>query len=199
MSHTTAEAESRFLKAHGIDLSPEAFQRLVHDAVNTFPRVYLANPATELSPEELRVLVREGYDLEPKPLDGRDPIALAAAEFAVLVQASLTVPAVARLLGVDPSRVRQRLKKERTLYGFRWEGDWRIPTFQFEEGRFLPHLGEVVAAIPEGLHPLAVYRWFTSPAPDLHDDHLDRDLSPREWLLIGHSPEEVVHIARYLV
>lgn len=61
--------------------------------------------------------------------------------------------------------MRQRLKKERTLYGFRWEGDWRIQMFQFEKGQLQPHLGDVTAAVPEGLHPLAVYRWVTSPPP----------------------------------
>lgn len=53
MSHTTAEAEAMFMKAHGIDLSPPAFQRLVHDVVHPFLRVYLrvylANSANELS------------------------------------------------------------------------------------------------------------------------------------------------------
>lgn len=194
-----APAEGReFLRAHGIDMDEERFSRLVERVVASFPRVVLTDPRVDLTPEEAAVLEEGGFDLTPRGLGDRDPVAVAAAEMAALVGSSLTVARAAKLLGVDPSRVRQRLTIDRSLFGFQWEGQWRIPAFQFERNRCLPGLGGVVSVLPKGLHPLSVLRWFTTPTADLRDDEIERDLSPREWLLLGHTAEEAAGIARFL-
>jgi len=74
------------------------------------------------------------------------------------------------------------------------KGVWRIPIFQFDGHRLLPGLEEVVPSLPRDFHPVAVYRWFTSPNPDLLPEDLDRELSPREWLLAGYSPKIVAQL-----
>ena len=193
------EFERSFLQAHGIGLTPEAFVRLVHRIVARSPRVSNRDPGRELAPEEAQALARGGFDLSDRDLGERDPVARAAAELALLVETSLSVQQAAKFIDVDESRIRQRLTSERSLYGFQWEKKWRIPRFQFEESRCLPHLAEVVSALREGLHPLTVHDWFLRPAIDLYDDEHGRNLSPREWLLLGKEPEEVVRIAKYLV
>jgi len=53
----------------------------------------------------------------------------------------------------------------------------------------------VVSALPKELHPVAVYLWFTLPNPDLAPEDLDRELSPREWLLGGYSPSVAAELA----
>jgi hypothetical protein len=49
--------------------------------------------------------------------------------------------------------------------------------------------------LPKDLHPIGVYHWFTTPNPDLAPENLGRALSPREWLLTGHSPIVVAELA----
>jgi hypothetical protein len=59
----------------------------------------------------------------------------------------------------------------------------------------LPGLEEVVPVLPEDLHPVGVDHWFTTPSLDLVPGELEHGLSPREWLLSGHSPKAVVELA----
>ena len=107
---------------------------------------------------------------------------------------SLTAGETAQKLGVDPSRVRQLLAA-RKIYGLQVRGAWKIPIFQFVDDRLLPGLEEIVPALPKALHPIGVYHWFITPNPDLAPEEFDRELSPREWLLTGHSPSVVAELA----
>ena len=186
MPASTLPWNEKFLQSHGIHQSPTAVLETLRRAIETFPRVPAAVPDQELSEAELGALESVGLNVHPEPRDRESPIAKAAADLATLVEKSLTVKAAAKLLGVDESRIRQRLTRDRSLYGFQWEGEWRIPPFQFtDSGEPLPHLKEVVRALPEGLHPLAAHRWFMLPSVDLYVDEWDRAVSPREWLLLG--------------
>jgi hypothetical protein len=96
------------------------------------------------------------------------------------------------MLGVDDSRVRQRLA-ERTLYGIKLRSGWRLPLFQFDDGQAVPGIDVVFPCLDPGLHPVAVYQWFTTPAPDLLLD--DQPVSPRDWLRAGASTTEVAAFA----
>ncbi len=105
------------------------------------------------------------------------------------------MPEVARLLGVDDSRVRQRLTK-RSLYGIKLPDGWRLPAFQFDParpGRLVPGIGRVLPRLDPALHPVAVYRWFTLPNVDLVLD--DTPVSPLDWLRSGGDPTEVAALA----
>ena len=99
----------------------------------------------------------------------------------------------ARFLKVDPSRIRQRLR-ERSLYGIEYDGERRLPRFQFERRKVVPGLLEVLAELPAQMSPLDVAEWFLSPNPDLEIG--DRDISPRQWLLSGRAVAAVVALAR---
>ena len=116
------------------------------------------------------------------------------AEYAVLQNTSLTAGETAQKLGVDPSRVRQLLAA-RKIYGLQVRGAWKIPIFQFVDDRLLPGLEEVVPALSPDLHPIGVYHWFTTANPDLAAEDLGREVSPREWLLTGHSPSLLAQLA----
>jgi hypothetical protein len=53
--------------------------------------------------------------------------------------ARISAAEAAKLLHVDVSRVRQRLR-ERSLFGIEHEGSWRLPRFQFERRLVIPGL-----------------------------------------------------------
>lgn len=115
-----------------------------------------------------------------------------------LVAGSLTVEQAARLLGVNGSRIRQRLsKRARTLYGIRLGRAWRLPRFQFERDGVVPGIAGVLPSLPRDLHPVAVAAWFATPNDELADEKNAR-ASPLEWLRNGHHPSAVAKLARAL-
>lgn len=111
--------------------------------------------------------------------------------------AAYDVADVADLLGVDPTRVRQRLRA-RTLYGLRGDGRiWRLPRFQFDDsGHEVPHLGQVLRVLPPDLHPRAVEGFLASPKAELMADGEAR--TPRDWLLSGGPVDPVLALATSL-
>jgi hypothetical protein len=137
-----------------------------------------------------------GLSTEPWPADRPDdPLAQSIVDFIALVETSLTAARAARFLGVDVSRIRQRLR-ERSLFGVEYEGEWRLPRFQFERRKALPGLARVLAALPADVSPLDVAEWFLSPNPDLELEDQPRPLSPRAWLLRGLPPDRVAALAQ---
>lgn len=141
-------------------------------------------------------LLREG-GLDPRPLGPSETPVLyrATAEYATLLNDSYTVGQAAALLGVNTSRIRQRLIGEpRTVYGIKFGKGWRIPRFQFQGRRLVPGIETVVPRIPANLHPVAVHRWFTSPHQDLTSAG-QTPISPLDWLRIGNPPGVVADLA----
>jgi hypothetical protein len=81
----------------------------------------------------------------------------------------------------------------------KWRGEWLLPQFQFAARAEVPGISDVVPQLDPGLSPVAVARWFLSPNPDLVSGEGDgQATSPREWLLAGHSPKDVVRLAEAL-
>jgi hypothetical protein len=189
-----------FLHAHGIRVEPKALDSMLEEAVRRMRRsLYRADPREDLSAAEAEELERGGFDLTPVDLGPDDPLARTAAEYAALLKSSLSTTEAARRLGVDPSRIRQRLTSQPpTLYGVRLESGWVIPEFQFDGDRLVPGIAEVVPHLNPELHPVAVFRWFTVPSPDLAAEEEGRTLSPREWLRLGLLPATVAELARDL-
>jgi hypothetical protein len=182
----TAEA----LRRRGIDLTPEDCLHLLEEAILQLPEVGVSGSATdELADWEVEELRAGGLDLSPPRPDELDPLAATAAQYAALLGASLTVSQAARRLGVDPSRLRQRLAA-RTLFGIKLSDGWRLPLFQFDGDRLIPGLASVLPRLPRDRHPLAIITWFESPDADLEID--DRPVSPRDWLRSGGDPTAVV-------
>jgi hypothetical protein len=123
---------------------------------------------------------------------GQDPLMYSLTDYLALLETSLSVAEVAAMLKVDETRIRHRLR-ERSLYGLEYDGERRLPRFQFERGLVLPGLREVLAALPEALHPLDLTEWLLSPCPDL--EVAGGAVSPRDWLLRGESVAAVVTVA----
>ncbi len=181
-----------FLHAHGVGIRPDQLEVAVVDALARRQPIMRGSSADELGASELGVLRSGGFEPEPQADD--DPLARTVAEHAALIKTSLSVVEVARRLGVDASRVRQRLG-ERSLYGIRTGEGWIVPPFQLEGSRALPGLADVLRALDPELHPLEVERFFTEPDASLTQPRTERALSPREWLLAGFPSAPVARLA----
>ena len=144
------------------------------------------------------MLASGGLDTSPLRAGEGEPLTETALEYARLLQSSLSVEQAAKLLGVNPSRVRQRLTGHpRTLYGIKEGKAWRVPRFQFAGRKPVPGVAAVIGALPPDLHPVAVRRWLTTPHPDLRVDPDEaRSVAPLEWLRTGRAPEVVTDLAR---
>jgi hypothetical protein len=155
-----------------------------------------ASAAGALTSGEVEALESVGLSMAKWTDDAsRDPLMRSIADYMALLETSLTTAEAARFLKVDVSRIRQRLR-ERSLFGIDYDGERRLPRFQFERKQVLPGLREVISVLPEALNPLDVAEWFLSPNPDLEIEKRGEPLSPREWLLKGESVETVVTLAR---
>jgi hypothetical protein len=124
---------------------------------------------------------------------------LGALAYAAIVASSLNTNQAAKLLGVNPSRIRQRLISSRpTLYGIKSRGEWLLPRFQFHQKREVPGISDVIPRLPRSLNPTAVVSWFGTPNPDLVTDDEVEVLSPLDWLMEGRNPEPVADLAEHL-
>jgi hypothetical protein len=151
---------------------------------------------TDLSAAETEALRSVGA-LKDKPSVRveNDPLIKSQAQYMALLEDSFSAADAAKLLHVDVSRVRQRLR-ERSLFGIEYEGSWRLPRFQFERRLVIPGLAQVLKSLPPDLFPLDVVDWFVLPDSDLQLDSDAAPLSPREWLLSGRPIEAVITVAR---
>jgi DNA-binding CsgD family transcriptional regulator len=199
MSRSSAELDTQaFLHTHGIRVEPKGLDVMLEAAVAHLQRaLYRSDPRADLTPAEAEVLEQGGFAVEPENPEGEQALARTAAEYAALLKTGLTTAQAATRLGVSPSSVRQQLSGEpRRLFGIRLGSGWVVPAFQFEGDQLVPGIAEVIAKLDPELHPVAVYRWFTSPDPDLLLEGVtERPLSPLEWLRAGLPPEPVAALA----
>jgi hypothetical protein len=152
--------------------------------------------AASLSVGELDALKAVGLSVSPwKASAKQDPLKQSITDYMALLETSYSTSQAARYLKVDASRVRQRLR-ERSLFGIDYDGEKRLPRFQFERAKVVPGLREVLASLPQALNPLDVAEWFLSPNPDLEAQDDENPLSPRDWLLRGQPVEAVVKLAQ---
>ena len=178
----------------GLHVDDDAFEGLVDEALRSFLPERAPRPGpTDLGEEEAAALVAAGLSFERQAEGVDSPLARTAAEFAALLASALTVPQAAARLGVEPSRVRQRLAAH-TLYGVKLRAGWRLPLLQFADGGTVPNFA-VVAPRLCGLHPVAVARWFTAPHVDLTVGDEEHPVSPRAWLETGRDPLRVAALA----
>jgi hypothetical protein len=152
--------------------------------------------ALALSTGELDALRAVGLSTAPfREGSARDPLTRSITDYMALLETSYSTSEAASYLKVDASRIRQRLR-EHSLFGIEYDGEKRLPRFQFERKQVLPGIREVLAALPKELSPLDVAEWFLSPNPDLEIDAQEMPLSPREWLIKGHAVEVVAALAQ---
>lgn len=153
---------------------------------------------TELSAGEIEALRSVGALQDNTSVRAdNDPLIQSQAQYMALLEDSLSAAEAAKLLRVDVSRLRQRLR-ERSLFGIEFEGGWRLPRLQFERRLVIPGLAQVLISFPSDLFPLDIVDWFVLPDPDLQLDGDAAPLNPRAWLVSGRPIEAVVTLARDL-
>jgi hypothetical protein len=190
------------LQRVGLRITEQELHDLLAEVVSTMlPASLTRTPLQDLTEADAAALVRGGLSLEPREEDGADdPIVQTAAIYASLLASSLTVSQAAQIMGVSPGRVRQEIYAG-TLYGLKEVRGWRLPRWQFTDdlGGLLPGIRYVLPHLDRGLHPVAVYTWFTAPNPELTvDAEENTTLSPRDWLRTGRSPSDVAALATAL-
>lgn len=184
------------LQDHGVHASEEEVARAMEVAlVESGFRLPYPDPRKELKAEQIELLARGGFELDRLEFGLEDPIARTAFEYAVLRATALTTQQAAKRLGVNDSRVRQRLS-ERTLYGIKAGDEWRLPAFQFARKGLVPGIERVFPRLPRSLNPVAVHRWFHTPNPDLEErEGRGKALTPLQWLQSGSAPDAVAELA----
>lgn len=167
-----AESAAALLRSRGLAANAEELLLAVLEATARLPPSAPAAPERGMSSEELAVL-RDGgfsdgraserkarYRAADSPVTrgvANDPVTRGVADYAALIAGSRSVAEVATLLGVEPSRIRQRLG-ERSLYGIKQGRSWRVPAFQLTSEGLVPNVGSVLQALPADLHPIALQR-----------------------------------------
>jgi len=154
----------------------------------------------ELTTSEQDTLRRIGAPLESVELGSKDPELAGQMDYVNLLESSLTTAQASRLLGVNESRIRQRLtSRPTTMYGIKRDSEWVIPSFQFHGKKLVPNIGRVIAKLDPRLHPVSVWRWFKNPDPDLSNAQSpDGGFSPLDWLIHGYPVEAVEKLAEDL-
>jgi len=177
-------------------LFQEARRRLLKNAPLRADSGMSGSEAQNLSAGEVAALKSVGLKTDAwKEGAQHDPLNQSIADYMALLETSYSTSQAAKYLKVDASRIRQRLR-EHSLFGIDYDGEKRLPRFQFERAKVIPGMREVLAALPKELNPLDVAEWFLSPNPDLELEDEEAPLSPREWLLKGHAVGAVAAIAR---
>ncbi len=175
-------------------------ESLVHDRdgyVTLLLEAVADRAKSRMAPVEMPEAERAAWEAAGASFE--DPGALArvnaraAAAFAGLLARSVPGDAAAaKLLGVDRSRVSQRLT-ERSLYAFHHGDDRYYPRWQFQGTTVMRGMRDVLRALEEGLHPLTVDHWFTTPSRELLVN--GESVAPAEWLSTGGKVDAVSAIA----
>jgi hypothetical protein len=128
-----------------------------------------------LPESEVEILRGGGLEVFDGAVSGDDPITRASAAYSALLATAFSIKEVAQALQRNESRVRQRLL-QRTIYGIRRGRGWLLPRFQFQVEKkgsdhvvtgVVPDIQQVFPLLDPELHPVSVWRWFTSPSMEL--------------------------------
>ena len=179
------------------DLLYEKYRLRRSDMVAALRTMPATRPAVaELSDEEARLLDEAGLIEDPDAY--AEVAADALARVGLLINTAFSASDAAEALGVHESRVRQR-RIARTLWAIDDNGAWVYPVLQFESDpktggyKQIRGLDRVLAALPAGLHPVAVEGFLSTPHPDLAVGA--RALAPLEWLRSGGDAATVLAVA----
>jgi hypothetical protein len=147
---------------------------------------------TGLSTSEHNALMSVGVNPDQE-VSGR-AVLDTAAHFAVILETALPIVVAARKLGVNPARLKERIR-ERTLIAVDVSArEWLLPNFQFTTSGELRGLRSVVRTIRPGASIIAVVSFFTSPQADLENDE-GESMTPVAWLASGRDPNAVRSLA----
>ncbi|MGH9106812.1 MAG: hypothetical protein ACRDZX_13465 [Acidimicrobiales bacterium] len=180
-----------------LGISSEALIKAVLDGVAGARQAPVVSQP--ITPEALGAYSAAGWDLSPLPEGEPDSLVGTARWWSDQLAHAWTVTETAEALGVDPSRVRQRLNGS-SLLGVKVGREWRVLLAQFVTGNGEPHeppgLAEVLRAVPRHLPAIVVASWLSTPQPELQLD--GEPLAPTEWLERARDIGRAVSLANVL-
>jgi len=201
MNRRSASSTPDWFENRGFSVAtPDSLVTSLRSVLETVPTALYGQSSSELTEGEREALRAGGVDLE-RPLR-TDPLESTIALFAAIVSSSLSTSEVAERLAIPPGQVRQMIAR-RTLYSVKLDERRHVPRFQFREnGPLVTNINRVNPALPDDLHPVSVYDWYTSPNLDLtlgggDDDELIA-VSPLQWLASGGDPKLPAMLAKRL-
>jgi len=173
----------------GIEGGVDAVTHAAAEFMRLHPLYRVPPSSHDISENELAVLKEGGFPKVADDASLSDNMAIVAGEVGVMIAGALSQRQAAQLMGVDESRIRQRISQG-TLYAIMGDNNKKVlPRFQFTDTGILPGLEKVLPVINKDVHPMAVQRFFVTTSEDLYSSELNAKLSPRDWLLSGHSPD----------
>ncbi len=189
MVHMTAvstEVLGRVLTQRGVEISPDEFLSILAEAVDS---------TDTLTGAERDFLIQHG-SVSPDAFDptrltqARQRIAQDAAKADAEAAQGHTTSEVAQMLGTAAANVRRGIARgDLFAAGTGRNREHVLPAWQFHHGRALPHLRDIITALPEDMHPLDVQTFMTTPRESLGER------TPAEWLASGGAPEPVTRLA----
>jgi hypothetical protein len=102
---------------------------------------------------------------------------------------------MARMLGVDRTRISQKVK-DKSLYAFDGREGRCFPLWQLTNGKPLRELKALIAALDPNLHPLTVDHWISTQNTELEIN--GKAVSPILWLVTGGSIDLLADLAAQL-
>lgn len=167
------------------------------DVAESLDRAFRLLPGVDAAPltaVEVDYLAEHGGDDAAEVIAKWDPrverahrAEQAAADFQQLAGSTLSIEQAANVLEVDRSRISHRLSVG-ALSVVRIGSRRRIPAWQFHGHAELPHLAQVVAAIPPDTHPLDVAALMTTSQDEL------AGRTPVQHLVGGGDPAPVTEL-----
>jgi hypothetical protein len=191
-----ARAEVRHVLGRaGLPDDPTRFVELVEDAIEAIVLIRHAGDSSALTELEVRELREIGLAPDAEIDRVREPTRSAIAKMAAILADALSVEDAANRMSLHQSRLRQMLL-DRSLFGVKVDGEWRVPAFQFSGKRQVRNLGPVLRATPSNLHPVELFNWLVRPNRALEIG--DKPVTPLAWLESGGNPDPVAAIAAEL-
>ena len=185
MAQATPESVAEALADLHLGLSEADLVRAPYEGVRRgWIREIESQPAAALPKDQRDFLERHGGIGHEDPSEPERQLARVVLDLTREMASALTTNEVAGRLGLDPARIRHRLR-DKALYSLpgRVNRSRVFPDWQFTHDGVIPHLGEVLTAMPEDLHPLEVSGFFHTPQDVLGVGH--SALTPRGWLAQG--------------
>ena len=177
------------LKRHGVDLSSEDVLAEFDAALSKVPQDAPLSASetaflSEHSGPGSEAVVRTWGPEREREQRAR----LAAQNVQALIAESLSVKEAAEAIGVDRSVMQRNITNHR-VYSYRIAGRrHRVPRWQITAGQLLPGSDVIARAIPEGLSPLSVAGFMSSPQPEFGDQNAV------DWLAAGNDPTPVAEL-----
>ncbi len=171
-------------------LATELLLTSLEDAV-----VDVSDESGGLPEAERAALDEAGIKLQGHPEDptGVGEVMKGLALFERFRADALSVAQAAKVLDKTEGRVRQLVTAGQLATISNGEAGYRLPSWQFNEGRIVPSLSTVLEHVGSSVHPLTLAGFMMRADPDLEVDGMA--VSPVQWLVAGGDAESVADLA----